>query len=219
MTQLHPALDAALSADVVTIFGALLIELPGNTLRLLDGSAEIDLPEGGGTETYSGEDADFGTWESLDEFADGTGDEAPGMVIALLPNSDGAAATLSDPLVQGSAVVVSLAARDDSTGLLIGEPYPLLVGEIDVPTHRIGASLSVEYEIVGGMERLFFNDEGIRLSQAFHEQVWPGELGFAHATGITENDYWGVTGKQDSGVAGGGGGGGGGNNLFNADYS
>jgi hypothetical protein len=229
VTQFHPALDAALSADVVTIFGALRIELPGTTLRLLDGSAEIDLPEDGGTETYTGEDADYGTWESFDEFSDGSGDEAPGMSLTLLPNSDEAAATLSDPLVQGSVVVVSLAAREDSTGLLIGEPYPLLIGEIDVPVHKMGATLGVEYEVVGGMERLFFNDEGIRLSQAFHEQVWPGELGFVHVTGVTENDYWGVVGKQGSGVIQGGGGGGngggygfgggGGGQIFNVEYS
>jgi hypothetical protein len=41
------------------------------------------------------------------------------------------------------------------------------------------------------MERLFFNDEGIRLAPAFHQQVWPGEDGLNHVTGVTDLIYWG----------------------------
>lgn len=203
MTQLHPALDTALAGHGATVFGALKITLPGATLRLVDGSAEIDLVEPGGPFTYRGKDPALGSWSAMEQFEDGAGDTAPGMTIRMLPASDEAAAELSDPLVQGSAVVVSIAARSELTGAVIGEPYPLLVGEIDVPVHRLGAGvLAVEYECVGGMERLFFNDEGIRLSQSFHEQVWPGELGFSHVTGITENDYWGVKGRTPSPMSG-----------------
>ncbi|QIG80118.1 hypothetical protein [Stakelama tenebrarum] len=188
MTALHPAFDAELAGDRATIFGALRIALPAATLRLLDGSAEIDIDG----ETYAGEDAVLGSWDSIEEFEDGTGDEAPGITVKLLPASDSAAATLADPAVQGSPVMIGIAARDDATGLVIGEPEWFLSAEIDVPVHIAGREPRVEYDCVGGMESLFFNDEGIRLAQSFHEQVWPGELGHSHATGVTENVYWGL---------------------------
>lgn len=188
MTALSPPLAAAVAADRVRIFGALRMDMPSATVRLLDGSAEIVV----GGELYKGEDPVFGTWESVDDIEDGTGDQAPGMTITLLPSSDAATASLADPNMQGSAVRVSLGAVDESTGLSIGDAYVAFLGEVDVPVLKIGArKTSVEYDCVGGMERLFFDDEGIRLSAAWHRQVWPSEAGMDHATGITENAYWG----------------------------
>lgn len=216
MTQLHPALDATLAGNGAgaTIFGVLKIVLPDATLRLVDGSAEISISETGGTFVYAGEDPEFGVWDAVDDFEDGAGDNAPGMTVRLLPASDEAAATLSDPDNQGSPISYAVAARNDATGVVIGEPYPLLFGEIEVPVHRFGGTENtVDLDVVGGMEQLFFEDEGIRLAQSFHEQVWPGELGFSHVTGVTANVYWGVKGKDATsspgGTTGGGGSGGG----------
>lgn len=190
MTQLSPALDAALAGDRVRIFGALRLTLPGgHVLRLLDGSAEIAIDG----ELYSGDDPAFGSWESIDEIDDGTGDEAPSMTIAMLPASAEAAVTMSSPTMQGAPVRVVVGAVSESTGLVIGDAYPVFVGEADVAVHRFGMRTDViDLDCVGGMERLFFNDEGIRLNASWHLRVWPGELGFQHATGITDNSYWGM---------------------------
>lgn len=192
MSALHPALEAELAGTSATVFDAVKIVLPDATLRLLDGSAEIDLPEGEGSALYSGE-SELAALGDFEDFEDGTGDDAPRMNVTLLPVSDAAAAELSDPAVQGAEVIVSIGARNDATGQVIGEPYVLLVGEVDVPQHRVGrGTVQVTLDCVGGMERLFFNDEGIRLAQAFHEQVWPDETGFAAVTGVIVNDYWGM---------------------------
>lgn len=189
MTALHPALDAALANDRVIIFGALEMQFDSGTVRLLDGSAEIEI----NGETFVGEEPDFGVWEAIDDFEDGTGDEAPGLTVTILPASDEAALAMSSPDVQGAPVIAMIGAVTESTGLVIGEPYQLIIGEIDVPVHKIGLrSSSVEFNCVGGMERLFFADEGIRLAPSFHEQVWPDETGFSHVTGVADFDYWGM---------------------------
>lgn len=188
MSQLHPALDAALAEDRVTIFGALMLEVGSDTMRVLDGSFELEID----SELYSGEDETYGSWEALEAFEDGTGDEAPGLTIGILPKDDDAMVALTDPEMQGKAVMIMLAAKDDATGLLIGEPYVLLDGEVDVPTHRAGPhTLVAELDCVGGQEELFFEDEGIVLAPSFHKQVWPTETGLNAVTGITDTIYWG----------------------------
>lgn len=188
MTVLSPALDAALNADRVTIFGALKIELPTVTARLLDGSAEIEI----GGEDYYGSVDGFGAWESIEEMEDGFGDEAPGTTVVILPEDDEAAALISDPDNQFCPVTVMIGARDDATGLCIGEPYVAIKGVIDVPIHNAGLrECSAELDIASKMELLLFNDEDRVMSPSFHRRVWPGEGGMDHCTGVTDNGYWG----------------------------
>lgn len=188
MTALSPALDAAFAADTVTIFGALTLTVGVDTIRLLDGSYELSL----GGNVYSGEDETYGTWAALDKFQDGTGDSAPSIVVSMLAAGDEAVATLSGPSMQGELVKVSIGAVDTATGVVIGEPLVLFDGEIDVTRYIFGMRTSeIEFECVGGMERMFFDDEGIRLVPSFHVQVWPGETGMNHVTGIEDTIYWG----------------------------
>lgn len=188
MTVLSPALAAALAGDRVTMFGALKIELPAVTARLLDGSAEIDIDG----EEYTGSVDGFGAWESIEEIEDGFGDEVPGTTISIMPDSDEAAALISDPDNQFSPVTVMVGARDDDTGLCIGEPYVAIKGVIDVPIHNFGqAECSVELDIASEMELLLLNDEDRLMCPSFHRRVWPGEAGMDHCTGVTDNGYWG----------------------------
>lgn len=188
MTVLSPALDAAVSGDRVTMFGALKIELPGITARLLDGSAEIEIDG----EDYAGSLAGFGSWESIEEIEDGFGDEAPGTTIVILPEDDEAAALISHPDNQFSSVTVMVGARDDETGLCIGEPYVAIKGVVDVPIYNVGLrECSVELDIASKMELLLFNDEDRVMSPAFHRRVWPDEAGMDHCTGVADNGYWG----------------------------
>ncbi len=195
MTDLSPALDAALAGDRVAVFGALTLTVGSDTLHLLDGSAEITV---NGTH-YTGSDATYGVWSGLDAFEDGTGDEAPGMVITLLPASDDATLALSGPDMQGESVRVMVGAINEATGAIIGEPFVLFDGEVDVTKHTFGkGEVAVELDCVGGMERLFFNDEGLLLAPSFHQQVWPGELGFNHVTGIRDVIYWGANAPTES---------------------
>lgn len=188
MTALSPALDAALAGDRVIVFGALTISVGSDTVRLLDGSDEISIDGN----IYRGEDATYGTWNALDKFADGTGDSAPSIVVSLIPKDDAAIDALTGPDMQGEKITITVGAISESTGLPIGEPYILFDGEVDIARYIFGKKTSeVEYECVGGMDRMFFDDEGIRIVPSFHVQVWPGELGLNHVTGIKTTIYWG----------------------------
>lgn len=188
MTTLSPALDTALAGDRVIIFGALTLTVGGDTVRLLDGSDEIEIAGN----VYSGEDATYGTWAALDKFTDGTGDSAPSIVVSITPRDNDAIETLTGPDMQGQTVRVTVGAVSETTGQLIGDPYTLFDGEVDIARYIFGRKTSeVEYECVGGMDRMFFDDEGIRLVPSFHVTVWPGEQGLNHVTGIRDTIYWG----------------------------
>jgi len=189
MSLLSPALDTALSGWTPTIFGAVEIVLPNHTLRLLTGSGVISFSG----KTFTGEDATYGVIESIDPLTDGGGDEAPSLVLTLIPKSDAAAADLASAQMQGSQVSFWLGAVDPATGLVIGDPLLIFLGVLDVPKLKAGAnSRLLDLEITSVFEQFFFNDDGARLNDTFHQYVWPGEAGFAFATGVTHQVYWGT---------------------------
>lgn len=189
MTRFSPALDAELANDNVTLFTALRLTAGADVIRLLDGSSDLTIDG----DLYSGEDVTYGVWAEMENFEDGSGDEAPGISITLHPADDDAVATLSDPAMQGESVQVRFGAMNRATGAVIGDADLLFNGEVDVPKHEFGANfLQISLECVGSMEELFFNDEGIVLAPAFHQQVWPGEEGLNHVTGIRDTIYWGT---------------------------
>lgn len=195
MTTISPALDQALSAVTPTIFGALEIVLPTKAIRLLAGSGVIDFAG----KRFTGEDTTYGVLHSVEDLNDGTGDEAPALTLTLAPKSDAAAADLAGPDMQGSPVSLWLGAVDPLTGLVIGEPLLVFLGSLDVPTLRAGTDgRLLDFEVTSVFEDFFFNDDGARLSDTFHQYVWPGERGLAFVTGVDEQVYWG--GDNPSGV-------------------
>ena len=189
MTQMTPAMDAALAGAQPTIFGAVEILLPDYALRLIDGAGRVSF----GGHTYVGRDPTYGVIDSVETIADGTGDEAPEVTITLLPASDAAAASLASATMQGSQVSIWLGALDPASGLVIPDPMLVFLGELDVPVLKASAHRrELEYRIVSVFERFFADDEGARLSPSFHESVWPGEKGFAFVIGVDEPVYWGA---------------------------
>lgn len=188
MTGMSPALAAALAAARPTFFAWAEIQLPDATLRLVDGAAEV--PMGG--HTFAGRDPVYGVLDSIKGLTDSVGDSAPGVTIGLIPASDTALSALLDPAVQGSPVTLGVGAIDMATGLPIGEPYVLFVGELDVPNVKWAANdRRLDWSAVSIGERLFQIEEGRRLSDAFHQKVWPGELGMAFVTDIESWVPWG----------------------------
>ena len=201
---MDPALKSALAQPSVLLFGALKIELPSYTLRLVDGSATIVI----GGETYVGLDATFGTIAEMSQMTEEIGDNAPEITVALYPPDVSATATLSHPNMQGSRATLMVGAADPLSGLAIGTPEILFLGEIDVPTISIeqNGARKVEYTIVSVFERLFEVEEGQRASNGWMQSVWPGDLGLEHMTGTDVNLYWGAKpprgNGQKSGLAG-----------------
>lgn len=189
--QTTPAMDAALSGERPTIFGAFRIDLnDGRVIRLLDGMGALS---GGDWSNFSGRDAVFGSIASVDDFSDGLGDEAPNLSFTLTPATDAAAADLASADMQGSRVRFWLGAIDMSTGAVVADP--LLLGDyaMDVPTLTIGkGQRSLELECVSEFESYFEGNEGARMNDGYHQSVWPGETGLAHTTGVENKIYWGV---------------------------
>lgn len=196
MSELTTELEAAIAADRALIFGAVEINFPDDDLRLLDGSAEVPLFG----ETFRGRDPTFGTIAAIEPLKDGGGEQAPVVKLTLLPPSDAAAATLASASMQGSRVRMWMGVLDRATGLPVPDPYLAFDGEIDVPTIKwTMRGREVEYRIVSVFERFFELEEGIRLSDAWHQDVWPGELGLAFVTGVAEQVPWGMEAAGASG--------------------
>lgn len=200
-----PALDAALATDGVTFFLCGKAELPAYTLRLLGGDGEVEWSEG----TFVGRDDTFGVIGSIEAISDGVGDQAPQLTITFLPPSEASSAALSSPDMQGSPLKIWLGALDLATKTVIAEPYLLLDLVLDQPVLSIDKSAKeIAYECVSGFERLFMQDEGLRLSDASHQDYWPGETGLIDMTGIVKTIIWGpgekIAGNSSFGTDGGG---------------
>jgi hypothetical protein len=205
MSQFTPAMETALAAPIATVFGAVEILLPSYALRLLDQAGTVSF----GGHTFSGLDATFGAIDSLDVISDGTGDEAPEVSLTLIPSGDAASGSLASATMQGSQVSIWIGAVDPVSGLVIPDPLLVFLGELDVPVLTSSdAGRTLEFSIVSAFEKFFADDEGARLSDAFHQSIWPGETGLAGVTGVDKQVYWGVEGPRSAISYGGFGGGG-----------
>jgi hypothetical protein len=188
VTILSPALDAELAKDRATIFVAIELDLAAASIKLLDASMALLTPFDG----FVGEDATYGVLASLDDFEDGSGDEAPGLSFTINPPTIEAALAMSLESDQGARTRLWLGAANPDTGEVIGSLL-LFDGGMDVPTLGIGPNeQSVEYDAVSAMEAYFEVEEGITLSPTSHKTYWPGELGLDFVTGVTEPVYWGM---------------------------
>jgi hypothetical protein len=202
MTSLTPAMDTALQQRFATVFGALKVQLPDRTICLLDGASTVTF----GGHTYTGRDSLFGILDSVDVVKDGTGDTAPSMSITLLPDGNSDAATICSPTFQGSSVELYIGAISPDTGEVIPSPLLIFSGELDQPVLTVDqGTRELEFECASAFERLFSGDEGIRLSDAHHKSVWPGETGLSQVTGIQKTVYWGVDKPAGSITYGNGG--------------
>src|SRR5678816_581266 len=101
----------ALTDNVIWLAGLCEIALPARTIRLCD--VAFFVLDGN---TYTAEDVDFGTIESVDQVAEAISDEAPSGKLTMLPPSVADAADLFQPDAQGSSMRFWLAEIDQATG-------------------------------------------------------------------------------------------------------
>jgi hypothetical protein len=188
MAELNPATLAAFQSPRPLIFGAAELLLAAGPVRLLDGSYELMV----GGNLYTGRDPSWGVLDTIKGLTDTTGNQAPSVTLGMIPESDLALATMVDPSLQGSPVTIMVGAVHPATGLLIGEVYVCLTGELDVPTISWDNNdRRVEFKVTTVAERLFMTEEGRRLASAFHQRVWPGEKGLDYVTGVEITVPWG----------------------------
>lgn len=216
---LDVSLAAALQGPAATVFCALEIVLPDHTLRVLDGTGVVAF----GDRTFGGSDATFGILHAIESVAEQVGTEAPRVRFTFMPSTMDATVALSAPSAQGSEVSLWFGAVDPATGLVIGEPELLFIGELDAVEGAFDQNSRVlTLDVASAWDRLFDVNEGNRLNNAFHQSIWPGELGFQYVTQIQRDEPWGfdaprprvvadvLGGQQRPVLVGGGGGGGGG---------
>lgn len=188
MSELPPALAAALRGERPLLFGCVEINLPGYDLLLLDGSGQLMV----GNRLFVGRGPIWGVLDTIKGLADTLEDQAPSISLGLIPSTDVALAQLIDPALQGSAVTIAMGCVDMWTGTAVSAPYVLFVGELDVPNVTWDANdRRLEFKVTSIAERLFATEEGKRLSDAFHQKVWPGELGLAFVTDVETYVPWG----------------------------
>lgn len=196
-----PALDAALAASQATVFFCGKADLPGYTLRLLEASGQVAFSEG----TFTGFDGRFGKLGGIEALTDGVGDQAPALSITFIPADGAAAADLSSPAFQGSRIRLWLGALVG--GAVVADPYLIFDGTLDVPELMIDeGTREVSFTCTSSFERLFRAEEGNRLSDAHHKEVWPGETGLSAVTGIVKQVLWGPGDKIGASVNSAGGG-------------
>lgn len=188
MAELSLQLAAALRGDRPLLVGLVEINLPGYDLLLLDGAAQIMI----GGRKFVGRDDRYGVLDTIKGLADSMGDKAPAITLGLIPPGTASLAALLDHGVQGSPVTISVGCVNMQTGAIVPDPYVLFVGELDVPTPKWSTNdRRLDFKVTSIAERLFATEEGRRCSDAFHQKVWPGELGMAFVTDVETTVPWG----------------------------
>ena len=161
------------------------VELPAYTIRWV--------LEGGfvkwGSATYRKRDAIYGTLDEISEIADGVDDDTSPVELTISPPSLPNLADLAAIDAQGGKVQIHLAAISPATGLLIGEPYRLHVGFLDRPSYAVRAAV-LTYEILTAEALALEPNEEQRQSDAFHQDIWPGERGYEYQTDGDKIVFW-----------------------------
>jgi hypothetical protein len=200
-----PAMIAALSAKRKSVTGFFEIDLPSGTRRMLIGSGEVAW----GANTFTGYDSTFGSIVGGDSVAEDASGQAPNMSITVQVASTATKSDIAASAVQLTPVKIWLAAiqLDGSNHLAaVADPELLFDGFIDQATSNIDKNKDeIDYTLVSGFDYFFEDSEGQRLSDAFHESVWPGEKGVSNVTGVTKKVYWGTLGPNSLGGYNGGG--------------
>jgi hypothetical protein len=169
-------------------FVAVEIELTSGYLRLIDGAGEVTFLG----RTFIGLDPQFGVLASLEPIADGFGDSAPGLRLGINPPTPDAAAILASEDMQGRTVLVWIGTITAATGAVVPDPVLVFDGQVDqgVLTVNLGTRL-LSLDCVSIWEYLFDDAQGVRLTNAYHQAAWPGELGLEFVTTVQRQLPWG----------------------------
>lgn len=167
-------------------FIAIELVLPGETVRLTSGgSVTFD------SKTFLPEHDDFGALSYVGEIEDGEAAEAVAPDLGFEVFTDTGLESLTAAAAQGSAWTLYWGAVDPSDGSVVGTPVEWHYGRLNTSTLEIGPGRR-SLQIATYTEEQFqlLQDASQRLSDAFHQSVWPGELGLSHVTAVTRKIYW-----------------------------
>jgi len=169
-------------------FVAVEVALATGFLRLVDGSGAVSFAG----RTFLGRDPDFGVLAGLEPITDGMGDSTPALSIGINPPTADAAAILAGEDMQGRPVLLWVGTLDTFTGAVVAAPVLAFTGGVDQGVLNVGTGTRrLDLACVSIWERLFDDAQGVRLSNAYHQSAWPGELGFEYVTAIQRQLPWG----------------------------
>lgn len=131
----------------------------------------------------------YGVISRTDEIVDGIDNEVTSCGIDVLPADQDAYDAMVAYEAQGSVITQHLAAVDFATGLLIGEPDLLLTSEVDEVTVAAAAG-GITIHTITEEARMLEPDDQRRATDAFHQSIWPGELGYSNKTTLRRKRYW-----------------------------
>lgn len=190
-------------------FIAIRLALPGKTLRLTSGGTVRFTPSDEESEaTFDPEDLEYGVLSSVGTIEDGEVDAAVAPDLGFQVYQDDALEAMTAAEAQGSEWTLYWGAVDPETGAVVGQPVEWFTGRLNVSALAFDES-SRNLTISTYTEEQFQlqHDAAQRLSNAFHQSVWPGELGLSHVTAVLRKIYWRMTEPRRSLRTGGGGGG------------
>lgn len=207
---LETALNTAINEQSVTLFTAVQIALPDQTINLIDTAGFVTFNVDGSPVTFTGSDPIFGTLMGVSAVGSQMGNETPRSTITIQPPTVEAMGHLAGVNVQGSVVRVWEGAVDQSTGAVIGTPHQFWTGLIDIPTAITDATTRmIELDTVSVLARFLQKNEGIRLNLAWQRHHFANAAGLAFNVQATETPKWGAEGVSGTGFGGAVGGGGG----------
>lgn len=185
---LDPTMNTALQAAAPLAFCALEMALPDHDIRALDGSGVVSF----NGLLFTGSDDTYGTLNGIETITESVATEAPKVRFSFLPKSMIALASLVNPVVQGSEVTFWFGVVNPATGLVMGVPEVLFVGELDeAEVSTTQSSQTITFDVASAWERLFDANEGARMNDAYQQSLYAGDLAFQYITGVQENIYWG----------------------------
>lgn len=183
-----PEMDAVLSGDRIPMAGLFQLDTQDyGPIRLVDGAGVLRW----GDHRFAGRHAQFGVLAAMRAIEDGVAESAPSLRCTIIPAAS-AIDVIPWSTLQGSRVRLWIACYSMVTGQVIPDPYALFDGELDVATLRLGMkTISVDLDCTSAFERLFEDDEWIRLNPTWLQTFFPGAAGLNHVTGVTSQVYWG----------------------------
>lgn len=189
-----PEMDAVLSGDRIPMAGLFQLDTASyGAIRLLDGAGVLRW----GENVFAGRHAQFGVLAAMRAIEDGVSESAPSLRCTIIPHPS-AIDLIPWSDLQGSRVRLWVACYSMITGLIIPDPYSVFDGELDVATIRLGSkTLLVDLDCTSAFERLFEDDEWIRLNATWLQTYFPDAEGLNHVTGVTQQVYWGQNEPKD----------------------
>lgn len=197
----------AWQADNPFRFIAMQFDLPNGAWRWA--SAEVTFDPGGGEALFETEHPDYG-------FVTGVGLIKDGMVqSALAPDLDLSPATgnglIALDAAHGSLWRLWHGLVDPEGGGVIGEPVQWDMALLNRPRLTQDARRqALRFTSFREDQLILAEEDSPRLTDAFHQRVWPGELGLSQVINVNREVYVRASPPVKGGAGGGGGGVGGG---------